>query len=105
MTVTFYVATLRRLPVLASLKAIGASTHELSAIVLVQVVATTAAGCFAATTAVGVALVGLRSTPISMVVTPIMLIEGQALMLAFAMLGALLSVAKLYAISPGETFR
>ncbi len=105
-TLTFYISTIQKLPLYASLKAIGAATSELVLILLVQV-----AGVFL----LGLAVAGAclwpvvrtlqSSTMIAVAITPRLVLYGSASLLLFSVIGSILSVRRVASTDPGKAFR
>ena len=69
-TLTFYVSTIQKLPLYASLKAIGAADGELAFILLVQVAGVFVLGSAVAAACLWPVLIALRWTTISVLITP-----------------------------------
>ena len=69
-TITFSHLTAEKLPVYAAMKAIGASTGELRAMVLLQIAVVFGLGCTLAISGGAVALAALSRTTISVELTP-----------------------------------
>ncbi len=105
MMLTFYISTLEKIPLYACLKALGASTTELVAMLAVQVAVVFVLGAALGGATVMAALAALRQTTISIVISQNLVLGALAGMLLCSAFGALLSVRKLSATEPGEAFR
>jgi putative ABC transport system permease protein len=102
---TFSHLTSEKLPVYAAMKAIGASNAELAGIVLVQIGVVFCVGSLLAVMAVGVALVALSTTTISIVLTPGIALLGVGFMGACSLAAGWKSLRSLSRIEPAEAFR
>jgi putative ABC transport system permease protein len=104
-TLTFYISTIQKLPLYASLKAIGAATSELVFILLVQVASVFVLGSAVAAACLWPVLVALRATTIAVVITPNLVLGGCGALLLSSVVGALLSVRRVVTTDPGKAFR
>jgi putative ABC transport system permease protein len=104
-TLTFYISTLQKLPLYASLKAIGAATGELVFILLFQVAIVFLLGSAVAVACLWPVLVALRSTTIAVLITPNLVLSGCGALLLSSAVGALLSVRRVVTTDPGKAFR
>jgi putative ABC transport system permease protein len=102
---TFYHLTSEKLPLYAALKAIGASTGELSALVLLQIGTVFGLGFLLAVAGVMVALAVLANTTISVILTPGVAILGVGFMALCSLAAGLKSLRTLAAVEPAEAFR
>jgi putative ABC transport system permease protein len=102
---TFWHLTSEKIPVYAALKAMGASTTELAGIVLVQIGVVFALGSLLAVTGVGLTLVQLSKTTISVVLTPGIALLGVGFMGLCSLAAGWTSLRSLSKIDPGEAFR
>jgi putative ABC transport system permease protein len=105
LTVTFYISTIQRLPLYASLKAIGAATSELVFILLFQVTVVYLLGFALAAACLWPVLVALSSTTIAVLITPSLVIRAGGALLLSSVVGVLLSVWRVVATDPGRAFR
>lgn len=94
-----------KLPMYAAMKAMGASTGELSALVLMQIAAVFGIGSLLAVTGVLLALAVLASTTISVVLTPGVALAGVGFMALCSFAAGLKSLRTLAAVEPAEAFR
>jgi putative ABC transport system permease protein len=104
-TLTFYISTIQKLPLYASLKAIGATTSELLFVLLVQVVTVFLLGSALAAACLWPALEALRTTTIAVVITPKLILGGWGMLLAFSVIGACFSLRRVATTDPGTAFR
>ncbi len=104
-TLTFYISTIQKLPLYASLKAIGAATGELVFILLFQVVSVFLLGSAVAVACLWPVLVALRSTTVGVLITPNLVLGGCGALLLSSAVGALLSVRRVVTTDPGSAFR
>jgi putative ABC transport system permease protein len=102
---TFSHLTAEKLPVYAAMKAMGASTAELSAVVLVQIAAVFGLGCLLALGGVLLTLSALASTTISVVLTPGTAAAGVGFMAFCSLAAGLRALGKLAKAEPAEAFR
>jgi putative ABC transport system permease protein len=102
---TFYISTLQKLPLYASLKALGAANHELALLLAIQILSVTLFGCFVAALCLWPAIVALQRTNISAVVTPQLVVSTFAALLLCSALGGLLSFSRIMHTDPGNAFR
>ena len=102
---TFSHLTSEKLPVYAAMKAMGASTAELSGVVLIQIVAVFGIGCLLAVAGVLVTLTALASTTISVVLTPGTAAGGVGFMAICSLAAGLRALNKLAKVEPAEAFR
>jgi putative ABC transport system permease protein len=102
---TFSHLTAEKLPVYAAMKAMGASTAELSAVVLVQIAAVFGLGCLLAVGGVLLTLSALASTTISVVLTPGTAAAGVGFMALCSLAAGLRALGKLAKVEPAEAFR
>jgi putative ABC transport system permease protein len=102
---TFLHLTSEKLPVYAAMKAMGASNAELAGIVLVQIGTVFTLGSLLAIAGVGLTLVQLSRTTISVVLTPGIALLGVGFMGACSLAAGWTSLRSLAKISPAEAFR
>lgn len=102
---TFSHLTAEKLPVYAAMKAIGASTKELSVLVLVQIGVVFSLGCAVAIAGVVVALAALSRTTISVELTPGIALAGVGFMAICSFAAGLQAIRKLVAVEPAEAFK
>lgn len=102
---TFSHLTAEKLPVYAAMKAMGASTAELSAIVMLQIGVVFGAGCLVALAGVLMTLAALASTTISVVLTPGTAAAGVGFMALCSLAAGLRALRKLARVEPAEAFR
>ena len=102
---TFTHLTSEKLPVYAAMKAIGASNAELSGIVLLQIGVVFGIGSLLAVTGVGLALVALSKTTISVLLTPGITLLGVGFMGACSLAAGWKSLRSLSRVEPAEAFR
>ena len=102
---TFSHLTAEKLPVYAAMKAMGASTRELSAIVMLQITVVFGVGCLVALAGVLMTLAALASTTISVVLTPGTAAAGVGLMALCSLAAGLRALGKLARVEPAEAFR
>jgi putative ABC transport system permease protein len=104
-TLTFYISTIQKLPLYASLKAIGAATSELVFVLLFQVASVFLLGSAVAAACLWPVLVALRSTTIAVLITPNLVLGGCGALLLSSAFGSLLSVRRVATTDPGKAFR
>ena len=102
---TFSHLTAEKLPVYAAMKAIGASNAELGGMVLLQIGVVFGIGSILALTGVGLALVALSKTTISIVLTPGIAALGVGFMGACSVAAGWRSLRQLARVEPAEAFR
>ena len=102
---TFSHLTAEKLPVYAAMKAMGASTAELSAVVLLQITVVFGLGCLVAVAGVLLTLAALASTTISVVLTPGTAVAGVGIMACCSLAAGLRALSKLAKVEPAEAFR
>jgi putative ABC transport system permease protein len=102
---TFYISTIEKIPVYGCLKALGGTISEIAAILGVQVIVVFLLGAAIAGAAIFATKFALRDSMIVLLVTPKLVAAGLGTMLACSVLGALISIRRLFAIDPGEAFR
>jgi putative ABC transport system permease protein len=102
---TFSHLTAEKLPMYAAMKAMGASTAELSGIVLLQIGIVFGLGCLVAVGGVFLTLAALASTTISVVLTPGTAAAGVGLMAFCSLAAGLRAISKLAKVEPAEAFR
>ncbi len=102
---TFSHLTSEKLPVYAAMKAMGASNAELGGIVLLQIGVVFGIGSVLAITGVGLALVALSKTTISVVLTPGIALLGVGFMGVCSLAAGWKSLRSLSKIEPAEAFR
>jgi ABC-type antimicrobial peptide transport system permease subunit len=89
----------------AAMKAMGASTWELSGIVLLQITVVFGLGCLVAVAGVLVTLAALASTTISVVLTPGTAAAGVGFMAFCSLAAGLRALGKLAKVEPAGAFR
>ena len=104
-TLTFYISTIQKLPLYATLKAIGAGSGELVFVLLVQVSGVFVIGSALAAAGLWPVLEALRPTTIAVVITPKLVAGGCGGLALASLVGALLSVRRVAAADPGTAFR
>lgn len=104
-TLTFYVSTIQKIPLYASLKALGATNGELVFLLLAQVASVFALGSALAAACLWPVLSSLRSTTIAVEITPRLVLIGAGSLFLASIIGALLSVRRVAATDPGMAFR
>jgi putative ABC transport system permease protein len=104
-TLTFYISTVQKLPVYASIKAIGAASGELIVILGLQVLMVSLLGCAVAGLCLWPVVAALRTTTISVVVSPALVFATMGALLFCSAVGALLSIQRVIATEPGRAFR
>ena len=104
-TLTFYISTIQKLPLFASLKAIGATNGELVFLLLVQVATVFALGAAVAAACLWPVLTALRATTIAVAISPMLVLAGSGTLLCFSLVGALFSVRRAATTDPGAAFR
>ncbi len=104
-TLTFYISTIQKLPLYASLKAIGAASGELVFILLLQVAIIFLLGTALASACLWPVLVALRSTTLSVLITRQLVLGGSGVLFLSSAIGALLSVRRVVTTDPGSAFR
>ncbi len=102
---TFYISTLDKVPVYGCLKALGGTNGDIAAVLGVQVFVVFLLGSAIAGAALWATLAAVRGSMISLLVTPELVAAGLGTMLACSVLGALISIRRLFVIDPGEAFR
>lgn len=102
---TFSHLTAEKLPVYAAMKAMGASTAELSVLVLVQIAVVFGLGCALALAGVAAALVALSRTTISVDLTPGIALAGVGFMAICSLAAGWRAIRKLSSVEPAEAFR
>jgi putative ABC transport system permease protein len=102
---TFYISTIEKVPVYGCLKALGGTISEIAAILGIQVIVVFLLGAAIAGAAIFATESALRDSMIVLLVTPKLIAAGLGTMLACSVLGALISIRRLFAIDPGEAFR
>jgi putative ABC transport system permease protein len=104
-TLTFYISTIQKLPLFASLKAIGAANDELVYLLLVQVTTVFVLGAAVAAACLWPVLTALSATTIAVVITPKLVMTGSATLYCSSIVGALISVRRAATTDPGTAFR
>ncbi len=104
-TLTFYISTIQKLPLFASLKAIGAANGELVFLLLVQVATVFVLGAAVAAACLWPVLTALRATTIAVEISPKLVLAGSGTLLCFSIVGALFSVRRAATTDPGTAFR
>jgi putative ABC transport system permease protein len=102
---TFYVLTLENGPVIAAMKAMGAFSREVAAVLFLQVIFVFALGCLAASAALSITLYFIAQTRISVEIAPWLYFAVLGCMALFAVCAALFALQRLVRIDPGEAFR
>jgi putative ABC transport system permease protein len=102
---TFSHLTEEKFPVYAAMKAMGASTAELSGMVLLQIGVVFGLGCALAIVGVTVALLALSHTTISVVLTPGVALAGVGFMALCSLVAGLRALHKLASLEPAEAFK
>lgn len=102
---TFSHLTEEKFPVYAAMKAMGASTAELSGMVLLQIGVVFGMGCAVALAGVGMALLVLSRTTISVVLTPGIALAGVGCMALCSLVAGMRAVRKLASVEPAEAFK
>jgi putative ABC transport system permease protein len=102
---TFSHLTSEKLPMYAAMKAIGASTAELSGLVLLQIGIVFSTGALLAITGVLLALAALAGTTISVELPARVAVLGVGFMGLCSLVAGLRSLQKLAAVEPAEAFR
>ena len=102
---TFSHLTAEKLPVYAAMKAIGASTAELRAMVLLQIAVVFSLGCTLAIAGVVVALAALSRTTISVELTPGMALAGVGFMAMCSFMAGWRALRTLASVEPAEAFK
>lgn len=102
---TFSHLTAEKLPVYAAMKAMGASTAELSAVVLLQIGVVFGLSCVLAVSGVLLALAALANTTISVVLTPGVAVAGVGFMALCSLAAGVQALRKLATVEPVEAFR
>jgi ABC-type antimicrobial peptide transport system permease subunit len=103
--ITFSHLTEEKFPVYAAMKAMGASTAELSGMVLLQIGVVFGLGCALALAGVTVALFALSHTMISVVLTPGVALAGVGFMALCSLVAGLRALHKLALLEPAEAFK
>ncbi len=104
-TLTFYISTIQKLSLYASLKAIGAANGELVFILLFQAAVVFLLGSAVAAACLWPVLVALRSTTIAVLITPRLALGGCGALFLSSAVGTLLSVRRVVTTDPGSAFR
>ena len=104
-TLTFYISTIQKIPLYASLKALGATNGELVFLLLAQVVSVFVLGSALAAGCLWPVLTALQSTTIAVEITPRLVLIGSGSLFLASVVGALLSVQRVAATDPGKAFR
>ncbi len=104
-SLTFYISTIQKLPLFASLKAIGAANSELVFLLLVQVITVFVLGAALAAAGLWPVLTALRETTIAVAISPKLVLAGSGALLCFSIVGALFSVRRAAMTDPGMAFR
>ncbi len=104
-TLTFYISTIQKIPLYASLKAIGAANSELVFLLLIQVASVFVLGSALAAACLWPVLAGLKATTIAVEITPRLVLVGGGSLLLSSLIGALLSVRRVATTDPGKAFR
>ncbi len=102
---TFSHLTEEKFPVYAAMKAMGASTAELSGLVLLQIGVVFGLGCALAIAGVAGALLALSQTTISVVLTPGVALAGVGFMALCSLVAGLRALRKLASVEPAEAFK
>lgn len=102
---TFAHLTEEKFPVYAAMKAMGASTAELGGMVLLQIGVVFGLGCAVALAGVGMALLALSQTTISVVLTPGIALAGVGCMALCSLVAGMRAVRKLASVEPVEAFK
>ncbi len=102
---TFYISTIEKIPVYGCLKALGGTIGEIAAMLGVQVIVVFLLGAAIAGAALYATMTALHNSMIVVLITPNLIAAGLGTMLACSVLGALISIRRLFAIDPGEAFR
>jgi putative ABC transport system permease protein len=102
---TFYISTIQKIPAYACMKALGGSTIEIIAMLIVELLVVFVIGSAIAGLGLFPVLAALRSTTISVVITRRLVFVALGTLLACSALGSLLSVARIARIEPGKAFR
>jgi putative ABC transport system permease protein len=104
-TLTFYISTIQKIPLYASMKAIGAANFELVFLLLVQVASVFILGSALAAGCLWAMLIALRTTTVAVEITPRLVLVGTGALFLSSVLGALLSVRRVATTDPGKAFR
>ena len=102
---TFSHLTSEKLPMYAAMKAMGASTVELSLVVALQIAVVFGLGCLLAIVGVSLTITVLASTTISVVLTPGTAAAGVGFMAFCSLAAGLRALSKLAKVEPAEAFR
>ncbi len=102
---TFYISTIEKIPVYGCLKALGGTIGEIAAMLGVQVIVVFLLGAAIAGGAIFATLAALRNSMIVVLITPNLIGAGLGTMLTCSVLGAMISIRRLFSIDPGEAFR
>lgn len=97
--------TAEKMPVYAAMKAMGASTAELSGIALLQIGVVFGLGCLIALSALMVSLAVLAHTTISIVLTPGIALLGVLFMASCSVAAGMRALLRLAKLEPAEAFR
>jgi putative ABC transport system permease protein len=103
--ITFTHLTEEKFPVYAAMKAMGASTAELSGMVLLQIGFVFGIGCALALVLMAVTLLVLSHTMISVVLTPGIALAGVGFMALCSLAAGLRALHKLALLEPAEAFK
>ena len=103
--ITFTHLTEEKFPVYAAMKAMGASTAELSGMVLLQIGLVFGIGCTLALAWMAVALLVLSHTMISVVLTPGIALACVGFMALCSLVAGLRALHKLASLEPAEAFK
>ena len=104
-TLTFYISTIQKLPLFASLKAIGAAKGDLVFLIVVQVATVFMLGAALAAACLWPTLTALRATTIAVLITPKLVLAGSGTLFCFSIFGAIISVRRAATTDPGTAFR
>jgi len=102
---TFYISTVEKISVFASMKALGASNGEIITILVIQVIIVYIIGSTMAGIWLYFALAAFAKTTISVVVTFWLIVSALGAMALCSGFGCLLPILKLVNTDPGEAFR
>jgi putative ABC transport system permease protein len=102
---TFYISTIEKIPIFASLKALGASTLEIIIILAFQVMMVYVSGLALGGLGLYLADQAVATTTISLLITPTLILVAAGAMAGCSALGCILPVLKLIKTEPGEAFR
>lgn len=102
---SFSQLTAEKMPVYAAMKAMGASTAELSGIALLQIAVVFGIGCFIALVALMASLAVLAHTTISIVLTPGIALLGVLFMATCSVAAGMRALLRLAKLEPADAFR